>query len=805
MSKDSPSGTPPPNRGVAQSFAEVLQQALNLELGKAIQALREVATLAQANPPAQPGVAGPAEWAALLKTLEKYQHDWMRQKRDPVDSGQLAATLATASTYLTTAGVSHPSIPADTIGQARRAIARTMDYLGTPLLAADNAHGLDATRALHVALTAWIEASGDAATVKLAGEIREIEADGNAESQRLSAKRVLQTLQSATSARAALERLALCEIDCEKARLALADWTAPLDALLSLGGNTARLGGRQAQTMLATVFQRRGYTVKELADLVQHLRKQFLQKAKIDADLVAQFSADSAETAARNLKNAANGMERAINDLDHHAERMSQAPLSSASFQQWRDSRNEILDVIEKRLDQAEKTLASLEGFGEQLAQFLRSESVLEGSEQKVVPLLENYSALLQKHVELRTHCRLDGLSLSEILRDEMNRLESAHASMPTLPADWSKPAGHALMLFLAGILTYVIFGSGLLQQPLWNVFGAADAADLLFHPAYFSGLALLMVLTGVAARQVPKRHAERALQRLRKARDGKPFTRDKKTPLLLFTTRVNNALLLSLVVVIAGVCTCWIVAVLFGGMAYATAPKVDCRADTRVYAFSKGFVGVDLKERKSYLVYAKDPAAYLCGRTISGSRSSTPEQENDELLRQIVDSLSALSQLKALDTLTNVTAALQETSRNIQGGVIALDRSAVTLDRIAGTIRTASGGARSMNISTSVQELKTCQQTPDSPDCVLRPLTHAVASLDSNLRALSQQMPGMKIAMETIQANTQPLASTREGIWSLLGEWREAKARHVFNRLGDAALGNKKAAMPAKESSDKK
>ncbi|TDR43859.1 hypothetical protein DFR29_1061 [Tahibacter aquaticus] len=817
MPKNSPPTAPLPNRQLAQSFAKLLQKALSLELDVVLEALAKVAAqiksaaaLAQADldeapaPPAQAGIAGPAEWAQLQTSLQQCQQDWNNGSAATLDSGLLAKKLDTASIYLTSAGESHPHIAASVIGDAHEKIAKTQIYLASKFLTdKDNrAESVRAARTFLAALKNWIDVSSQNEVVDLAIELRSIDADWSKES-RYSVDTVLRQLSLAVPLRESLHQLALAEIECENARKTVVIWRAQLETLLAVENRSATAASSTARAILDRQHERRSYRKKEFADLIQRLRKQFLQKAEIDADLMGPLSVDNTEEAARNLKNAAGSWRRANKELDQHAQRMSLAPLSSAtSFQQWRDSRNEILGAIEKRFDQAAKTLSALRAVDNQLTQFLQLEATLRENESPIIKLIRIYKKSKSKHKKQRAYGQADGLSLCDILRDEMTRLEAAHAALPVMPADWSKPASHALMLFIAGALTYVLFGAVLLRQPLWNVFGVGDATDLVFHPAYIFGLALLVIWTSLAARDVPRKHADRALNRLKQARRGEPHVSAVKTPLMQFSKSIAIAQFCALAVVTAGVCVGWLIASRYGGMAYAEAPRVECRKNTRVYAFSRGFVAVGPSPLENYLVYTKDPAASLCGRKLRDREMEGTPKSTFKLPKALTDSLSALSELKWLNALGDMSVALKDGGLQLKDSSTALTDSAkalrdvaTALGKIADTLSSPTTATTSLRISASVQELKQCQQNPDSPNCIFRPLTLAVAEMDKKIKVLSDGMPSVKEATKATETNTKILSGVNNNIEDMLAEWREAKARNFFTFLRDKAVGNKQKA----------
>ena len=527
-----------------------------------------------------------------------------------------------------------------------------------------------------------------------------------------------------------------------------------------------------------------GYSRSVLTDLIRTHRFAVVAGATTEEEIHASAKL-TAKAFADYLLATVKGVEDAYDEIKMQADRIKHAPMgSSTSFDQWREARLALLTKLSHKLTRGCKLAHPLGKSASTTDRLLVAESYPAGNYDAVIKILDekNRKATEFSHLVGSQDC---GETLAEIVRDELLRLQAAQAAIPTLPSDWSKPAGTVLSLFVLGVVAYVLWGSLRLGQPLWAIVGAGDIADLLLHPAYIVALFYLVWHAHRALERVPEKHAKLAVRRIQRCLQGKPalYDRSGKTPLKAFLRSMKQVFQVSALIVVIGFIVEWEATVRFGGKVLRVSETLQCLTNERVFAFGKGFVSVPANNVNRFVldgqvVFTKDPAGYLCGK-----KDSKPPTTDGGCC--VTDTKSVAQ------AIAGVAASIRELrSMPPTPVVVTLDVDAA-IEKLQATLR---GLERRppLRLSISIDELRACQSTPESATCALSSLLARLKDLRTGVDAVRDKLvplaslTGLVTLMEEIEKNTREVPGIGTNFRAFIKDWAEFRSRNGLERVGE-------------------
>ncbi len=482
-------------------------------------------------------------------------------------------------------------------------------------------------------------------------------------------------------------------------------------------------------------------------------------------------------------------LDRALADLcsqmkriDMFADRMRFAPItSSGSFKLWSSSRK---DLLEKMAGHLKRSLERLHVLGPIAVQIKQLSALQCAFDARPLPgMAEDDFIKLDRDLRAKgEQIGSEGELLIELVREEEQRLEIAHAAIPALPADWTKPAGHALVILACCAVCYVVAGYVKTQQPVWNLMSTTDALDLVIHPAYIISLIGLMTVVALAARRVPEKHAVRTREKISKLLAGNIAAKERSIPLEDFNKRVQGAFIGAVACACFGMAMSWQWSAKAGGAMVSLAPFLTCNTDQRVFAFSKGFVSIKISEpRISQMVFTKDPALYLCSKLSDNPSRTPPDVKGASELK-----LSIATLQYTIETVNDGFAealkalAILEELKELRG-------IRASIDRIPGRLSHSNS-----QVPVSIAEFRECNQSPASSSCALSPIYGELVQLSSAVAQFSNKLDSANEHLAEIDESSKRMVPVNNALQLMVKEWNRYKARHIARRAWHAITGDK-------------
>ncbi|UXI70259.1 hypothetical protein [Tahibacter amnicola] len=318
--------------------------------------------------------------------------------------------------------------------------------------------------------------------------------------------------------------------------------------------------------------------------------------------------------------------------------------------------------------------------------------------------------------------------------------------------------------------MIYLVAGSILTSQPLWSVFGASDAADLITHPAYVLAVGFLLFASSRAAKRVPKQHADRAVAGIESILKGEDRPSEEgASPMMTFHDDVNASARKAYALAVLGLLLGWYCTLNVGGKVTSVAKSYECNLDLRVVAYSKGFIGIG-RDGSSQLVFTRDPAAYLCGKAEAKPSVATPPQvvqgdpkggaEKDGSGKPPVADKASPDGRKAPD----------DGSKPV--------------------------GQAPKPAPITVIELAGCSQTPPSARCALTPMADALTRLTERADAVDAHLQDLKgVTTRQLDAQGVALASIQKSTNGMFKSMTEQRSQNIFQHAAEKLTGRKKGA----------